>query len=81
MLYREGCDICRYWKHGGGDSETENCKRYPPVIDALQAVFAVENGADANSFAEDSVLYWAQPRTFADSWCGEFRLQVERITA
>ena len=69
----ETCSNCKFWKKV--DGEEGNCRRYPPVLDSLQVEFARDCGYDDNDYANQSILWWAQPATSDFSWCGEWALR------
>ena len=67
----ERCKDCKYWKQHDETSCGGKCRRLPPVLDGLQIQFAKDNGHE-DEFADESILWWSQPATSFDDWCGEF---------
>ena len=71
MNMEERCNDCKYWKQHYETSCGGKCRRLPPVLDGLQILFAKDNGHQ-DEFADESILWWSQPATSFDDWCGEF---------
>jgi hypothetical protein len=70
----EICERCKFWSPANVYYGT--CKRYPPVADHVQISFVREMGYSDDCSAGDSVGWWAQPKTCADDWCGEYVLRA-----
>ena len=68
----KACSDCKFWEALFEDKESGNCRRYPPVIDALQVSLAKENGYQSHDYADLNYDLWAFPVTRWDLWCGEF---------
>jgi len=75
------CINCFYWleteppNEDLGDEGVGICRRYPPA--------SVLDGEDDSSLTDEqgnwcgrpchNFIYWAQPRTLGDEWCGEWK--------
>lgn len=75
-MTEEACCKCKFWITREDENGLHgNCKRFPPVLDVLQVEFARDNGYSDTDFAKDCILWWAQPKTSHEEWCGEFVLR------
>lgn len=83
VKYTENCANCKYWNYEENVTEcpseidSNECHRYPPHIPTPKA----SGGKCPNGYMfcircfECGIAYAQGPQTFADQFCGEFKIR------